>query len=92
MAVLILGKTQCELCAGVIDAEHAVVSAPHFIHDSSHPLWRYSDASMHRDCFQRWPCRDEFVAFYNRTIGEMVWGNGTRHRMREDGAIDCVDA
>ncbi|NUO75270.1 MAG: hypothetical protein HOQ32_04575 [Lysobacter sp.] len=87
MAILILGKTQCPLCSQTIEAGQVTVSSPHFIHNPSNPLWRYSDAAMHYECFQPWERRAEFVAEYNRTIGEIVWGNGDRHRMQADGTI-----
>lgn len=92
MAILILGKTTCSLCGEVILAEHALVASTHFISDSSHPLWCYSDAAMHYDCFQRWPQREQFVAEYNRTIGQIMWGNGSQHTMQTDGTITTAQA
>lgn len=92
MAILILGKSACALCGEVIVTEHELVATSHFISDPSHPLWRYSDAAMHCDCFQRWPHREEFVAEYNRTIGQIVWGNGSQHTMRADGTVTTAQA
>lgn len=59
----------------------------HFIADRTDPLWRYCDSAMHRECFLAWHRRLEFVEKYNATIGQQVWGNGTRHRMALDGTI-----
>lgn len=38
-----------------------------FIADRDHPLFRYSDASMHPLCFLRWPSRHAFVRLFNET-------------------------
>ena len=92
MAVLIVGSTQCPLCGEVMSAGQSTVASPHFIEDPSHPLWRCSDAAMHGECFQRWAHRQAFVDEYNRTIGTVVWGNGTQHRMHPDGTITTTPA
>lgn len=92
MAVFILGKSKCSLCGEVLAAEQRRVATTHFIESPSHPLWRYSDSSMHFDCFQRWADREEFVALYNSTIGKIRWGNGTRHEMAGDGVVGSVPA
>ena len=49
--------------------------------------WKYSDAAMHRRCFVAWDHRAAFVAKYNATVGQVVWGNGTRQRIELDGRI-----
>ncbi len=87
MAIVILGKTECPLCCEVIAAGQVTVAGQHFIQTPSHPLWRYSDAAMHYDCFQNWLHRKAFVEEYNRVIGQIVWGNGTQHRMHPDGTV-----
>ena len=87
MAIVLLGKTQCPLCQAVLLAGQDLVSSSHFIESQTHPLWRYSDAAMHYGCFQAWEHRETFVAEYNRTIGHITWGNGTRHQMQADGVI-----
>lgn len=85
--VLVLGTTQCSLCGKVLAAGEEVVGTTHFIADETDPLWRYSDSAMHRGCFLAWEHRAAFVAKYNATVGQVVWGNGTRHRMELDGTI-----
>ncbi|WP_386069950.1 hypothetical protein ACFJIW_06070 [Tahibacter sp. UC22_41] len=42
---------------------------------------------MHYDCFQQWPHREEYVAEYNRTMGQMISGDGSQHTMQADGTI-----
>ncbi len=64
-----------------------IVATGHFIADSTDPLWRFSDAGMHKDCFLGWDQRQEFIDKYNETIGSITWGNGTYHQMKDDGAI-----
>jgi hypothetical protein len=72
MAIVILRKTLCPLCGHVISDGHETVATSHFIETPSHPLWRYSDAAMHYECFQAWQHREDFVAEYNNTIGLIV--------------------
>jgi hypothetical protein len=69
-----------------------LVATSHFIGEPTDPLWRFSDAAMHYECFQEWEYRQEFVDKYNATIGKIVWGNGTRHHMKADGLIESIPA
>jgi hypothetical protein len=88
---LITQYTKCALC-GELLGDGEIVATTHFIADRDDPLWRFSDASMHYACFQNWPHREEFVSKYNSTIGQRVWGNGTRHLMHPDGKVESVPA
>jgi len=92
MAILICGKTQCPICSAVISSGQPTVATQHFIQTQSNPLWRYSDAAMHYDCFQMWEHREVFIAEYNKTMGQVVWGNGTRHEMQADGTVISLQA
>jgi hypothetical protein len=87
MAIIFRGKTGCALCGQVLAELDDIVATSHFIGDPHDPLWPFSDAGMHRACFVAWPMRAQFVERFNRTVGEKVWGNGTRHEMTEDGTI-----
>lgn len=89
---LLDGRTKCAICGQPINLAGQIVATTHFISDSHDPLWRFSDAAMHYDCFQHWPHRDEFVSKYNSTMGKSVWGNGMRHLMQSDGRIETVPA
>ena len=42
-----------------------LVATSAFIENDAHPLFRYSDAAMHRICFLEWPDRTSFVAEFN---------------------------
>ena len=68
-----------------------LVSFTHFIGDMSDPLWRFSDSAMHRQCFLTWSHRTDFIDKYNASVGQIVWGNNTRHRMEPDGTIVVED-
>lgn len=90
MAIVIRGRTKYAICNSVIEQDTEVVATQHFIPDKEHPLWRFSDAAMHSQCFIGWEYRIEFIETYNGTVGQIVWGNGTHHHMRQDGVIETV--
>ena len=87
MAIILLGKTRCALCAMVLKEGDDLVATSHFIADQQNPLWRYSDAAMHRHCFLAWDQRQRFVDTYNAAVGPITWGDGTYHQMTDDGRI-----
>jgi hypothetical protein len=91
MALIYEGIT-CAICEKPLDIEGSFVATSHFIEEESDPLWRFSDAAMHYSCFQAWEHRAEFVRKFNSTIGQIVWGNGTRHHMKPDGVIESIPA
>jgi hypothetical protein len=74
MALLLRGKTECALCGEVIGVSDEVFGTPHFIGDSTDPLFRFSDAALHRRCFETWQHHDEFLARYEkwcRAVGRL---------------------
>src|SRR5215475_9390427 len=87
MALILMGITKCALCDSVLKVDDAIVATSHFIADPQHPLWRFSDAAMHKTCFLNWDQRRAFVDLFNQIVGSVTWGNGTKHLMRDDGAI-----
>ena len=87
MALIFRGKTKCALCDNVLTVDDAIVATSHFIADRQHPLWRFSDAAIHKTCFLEWDQRQAFVGLYNQIVGSITWGSGTYHFMKEDGAI-----
>jgi hypothetical protein len=89
MALIVTG-TKCALCDALLDGGGDLVATSAFIGDRHDPLWRFSDAAMHRPCFLAWNLRDTFVRRFNETVGGIVFGNGTHHHMREDGTIISV--
>jgi hypothetical protein len=87
MALILRGLTTCALCDSVLKADDAIVATSHFIADSQHPLWRFSDAAMHKKCFLNWDQRQAFIDLFNQTVGGVTWGNGAYKLMRDDGEI-----
>jgi len=81
MALFDPGFTRCALCGDVLPDDDDLVGTTHFIGDPAHPLYRYSDALMHRTCFLRWDRRAAFVAAYNAEMGSVG------HYMLPDGRI-----
>lgn len=69
-----------------MDGDEVVVTS-HFIADRDDPLWRFSDAAMHRRCFLAWDQRAEFVTKFNRIVGEITLENGTSQQMDSEGTI-----
>lgn len=87
MAIIFPGKSQCPICGLTINQDDRFVATSHFIADRDDPLWPFSDAAMHFDCFQTWPHRPRFVELYNKLRGPHTAGNGTYHDMQPEGTI-----
>ena len=51
MALIVRGSTKCAACGRVLTDDDEVAGLPHFAADPSDPLWKYSDAGFHRQCF-----------------------------------------
>ena len=79
--------TECPICGERIQATDRFVATTHFIEDRQDPLWQFSDAAMHYECFQTWPLRMDFVRRYREVMGVMTSGNGTYYDMSDDGTI-----
>ena len=87
MAQIIRGKSLCSLCNNVIAQADPIVSTSQFITDESDPLWPFSDAAFHQECFVAWENREVFVARFNQVACHSVFGNGTYHYMQMDGTV-----
>ena len=87
MALIIYGSSRCALCGLVLERADEIVATPHFVGDPADPLWRFSDAGMHRACFVAWSLRAAFVAQFNAVAAEYVAGNGTVAHMDDAGQI-----
>ena len=87
MAIIVRGKSKCSICGETLQDRDDIVATQAFVSDPEDPLWPHSDAGIHRDCFAAWNRREAFVEKYNATVGQVVWGNGTRHHMLADGSI-----
>lgn len=87
MALVFFGATHCSICDLVVNESDDIVATSHFIADPSDPLWRFSDSAMHRSCFLEWDQRRNFVKKYNDAVEGVKPGNGTWHRMQDDGEL-----
>jgi hypothetical protein len=65
MALCLRGKTQCSICGVVLREGDDVVVHPHILL-SDHPLWRFSDSTMHRVCYEQWSCHEYFESILRR--------------------------
>lgn len=81
------GRAHCALCREAIRPGEDVLITPDFLADETNPLWRFSDAAMHRPCFLVWDLRKSFVACYNRVAKRWVAPDGSRPRMTSEGEI-----
>ena len=81
------GRALCALCGDVIRPGEDAFVTPDFLADESDPLWRFSDAPLHRACFLVWDRRKAFVAHYNRTGKRLIAPDGSSLRMTSEGEI-----
>jgi hypothetical protein len=77
MALFDPGFSTCALCGRVLNEDDDLVATSHFITDETDPLWRYSDALMHRACFLVWESRQDFVDKYNAEAVDQMLADGT---------------
>jgi hypothetical protein len=84
MAIVILGQSTCVICGNTLVADDDLVMTTAFLSEG-HPMWRFSDAAMHRFCFLSWPRRAEFIYYFNYTQN---LHNAGILKMRDDGTIE----
>ena len=53
MALLFVGKTQCPVCCEIIKSVHDAIGLPPFVFNPSSPLFKLSDSSLHKKCYQK---------------------------------------
>src|SRR5262245_7026229 len=56
----------CALCGETLDTSGPFFATTAFL-DPDHPLFSYSDAAMHWECYERWPHQAEFASAYFRS-------------------------
>jgi hypothetical protein len=61
MALLILGKSTCSLCGGLLQAGEDLVGLP-ALKNTSHSLYAYFDQGFHQRCFAQWQHREAATA------------------------------
>ena len=65
MALIISGKSTCQLCGGVLAESDDLIAFPGFL-PAAHELFVFSDAALHRRCFERDPRAAPVNALYAR--------------------------
>ncbi|MCE7872493.1 hypothetical protein DYH09_19230 [bacterium CPR1] len=63
MAIVIQGVSTCALCGELADSKEYMATSGVW-YEPDHPLWRYCDAPMHWECYERWPEREAFARDY----------------------------
>jgi hypothetical protein len=81
------GRAHCALCGEVIRPGEDAFVTPDFLADDVDPLWRFSDAAMHRACFLVWDRRKALVARYNQVTRLWISPDGSYPRMTSEGEI-----
>lgn len=58
MALTILGKSICPICGKTLQQDDEIWGLPP-ISNTSHPLWEYFDAGLHKSCYENWDKKAE---------------------------------
>jgi hypothetical protein len=81
------GSAVCALCGEAIRPDEDAFVTPDFLSDESDPLWRFSDAALHRPCFLVWERRKIFVARYNRIARRLAALDGSYLHLSSEGDL-----
>ena len=68
MAIIIRGKSKCTLCGKFLEEGQEVVAFSPFVGNELDPLWVFSDAGFHADCFHQHPLSGEAKARYENSL------------------------
>jgi hypothetical protein len=60
MGLIVNGTQVCPLCGKAIRQSDTVVGTALGIVDQTDPLWRFSEATFHLECFDAWEDRHAF--------------------------------
>ena len=81
------GRAHCALCGEAIRPGEDAFVTPDFLADEADPLWRFSDAAVHRACFRVWDRRKAFIARYNRLARQWSERGAAFPRMTSEGDL-----
>jgi hypothetical protein len=81
------GAAICALCREAVRPDDDVVLTPDFLANDNDPLWRFTDAVLHRPCFLVWDLRKTFVARHNQLARQLVADDGSYPFMTSEGDI-----
>lgn len=62
MAIIIEGKTPCQICGRVIEAGQKSVGLPSFVWNDLDPLMPFNDAAFHEQCFREHPSAERVAS------------------------------
>lgn len=77
MALILVGKTKCPLCDNILEDGQEIVSFSSFVSNELDPLWLFSDAAFHSDCFDHHPLSTEAIARHEEMRKKTAPGNRT---------------
>lgn len=81
------GRDVCALCGEAIRPGEPALDTPDFIADEHDPLYRVSDAAVHRACFAVWEGRKRFIARFNRAARALAAEDGSHPHMTAEGDV-----
>jgi hypothetical protein len=81
------GRAHCALCGEGIRPDDDAFVTPDFLADEADPLWRFTDAAVHRACFLVWDRRKTFIARYNRIARRLVAPDGAYLHLTSEGEL-----
>jgi hypothetical protein len=81
------GTAYCALCGAAIRPDEDALITPDFLADATDPLWRFTDAPMHRVCFLVWDQRKVFIARFNAIARRLVAPDGSYSQLTSEGEL-----
>jgi hypothetical protein len=77
MAIVIRGKSKCVLCGNLLRDGDEVVSFSPFVSNELDPLWKFSDAGFHVNCFHQDALSEKAQQRYEELRNHVGLGNRT---------------
>jgi hypothetical protein len=68
MALLLTGKSICEICHRVIEESDEVIGFAHFVLNRDDPLYFFSDAGFHETCVVQHPMGDKAIQRFEEWV------------------------
>jgi hypothetical protein len=82
------GTAYCALCGTAIRPDEDALVTPDFLADAADPLWRFTDAPMHRACFLVWDQRKALIARFNAVARQLlVAPDGSYPQLTSEGEL-----
>ena len=68
MVQLVFGLSKCPICGCVLTGKEGYVAFPAFVGDKDSPLRLFSDAALHKECFDSHPLAEEAQQLYEELL------------------------